>query len=350
MKFVALDFETASERPDSACQIGLAVYEDGELVHEVVQLIRPPSMYFSPRCVAVHGITPSDVRDAPAWDSVWEDIQSYLEAYPIIAHNAAFDLNVLCASMSTYGLQCPYMEYSCSRLIARRAWPGRTSYALKSIADVLGLKFQHHDALEDAKVCGTIVLAAASDAEASTLEDMESTLAIDRGRVQFGVRISPKSKSKRVRATAERGSSTASLAAENAEAYNSDRAKLKQPDIVASNVARAILKCCDGVKPLSGKQIVLSGRLLGLDRLSAVAFLEQLGGSVQSKINLSTHYVVVGTSESATNRDDASELSSQQLSEVEQRGKDGQAIRILSQRQLLALIPGGSAVARSVVG
>jgi hypothetical protein len=101
---------------------------------------------------------------------------------------------------------------------------------------------------------------------------------------------------------------------------------------------------------LSGKQIVLSGRLLGLDRPSAVAFLEQLGGSVQSKINLSTHYVVVGTSESATNRDDESDLSSQQISEVEQRGKDGQAIRILSQRQLLALIPGGSAVARSVVG
>ncbi len=350
MKFVALDFETASERPDSACQIGLAVYDDGQLIHEIAQLIRPPSMYFSPRCVAVHGITPADVRNAPTWDSVWEDIQPYLEGTPIIAHNAAFDLNVLCASMSAYGLECPYLEYSCSRLIARRAWPGRTSYALKSIADVLGLTFQHHDALEDAKVCGTIVLAAAADAEAGTLEEMEVKLAIDRGRVQFGVRISPKGKSKRSRATANSDASNATIAAESTEAYRSERANLQQPEIVASHVARAILKCCDGAKPFSGKQIVLSGRLLGLDRPSAVAFLEQLGGTVQSKINLSTHFVVVGTSNAISTDHEESELSTQQISEVEKRGQDGQAIRILSQRQLLALIPGGSAAARSVVG
>ncbi len=312
---------------------------------EAVELIRPPSLYFSPRCVAVHGIHPADVQDALTFDAIWEKHQHIFEAYPIIAHNAAFDLNVLCASISTYGLACPYLEYSCSRLIARRAWPGRPSYALKATADVLGLQFKHHDALEDAKVCGQIVLAAAQESGTQTLDAMESALAIDRGRVQFGVRIAPKSKSRKS-PRSQRGQIENASAAQEA---SSGSEKLDAARI-AAYVARSILQACGNVKPLSNKHVVLSGRLLGLDRNSAVAFLEQLGGSVQSKINLQTQYVIVGTGDENQPCEDgmSSSLSDQQMVEVDKRSADGQAIRVLSQRQLLALIPGGSAAARAL--
>jgi DNA polymerase-3 subunit epsilon len=348
VRFVAIDFETASQRPDSACQIGIVVVDNGEVVREISELIRPPSLYFSPRCVAVHGIHPDDVRDSPTWDVIWEKHQAVFEDTVVVAHNAAFDLNVLRAAMSAYGLDCPYIEYSCSRLIARRAWPGRTSYALKSAAEYLGLSFRHHDALEDAMVCARIVLAAANTIEANTFEMLESGLALARGRVQFGVRIAPKAKSRR------RGSRPSDDRPMLPIGASIQDAPLNlEPTALASGIARAIVQQCGDAKPLHGRHVVLSGRLLGLDHASALAFLEQLGGCVQSKINMSTQFVIVGTSQDSSHEPQGGQinpLSSEQVRDIEQRRNDGQTIRVLSQRQLLALIPGGSTLARSSIG
>ena len=356
VRFVALDFETASHRPDSACQLGLAVYEEGRLVQQIAQLIRPPRLYFSPRCIAVHGISPQDVKDAPTWDAVWEEHQELFENYPIIAHNAAFDLNVLLASLKAFGLECPYMEYSCSRMIAQRTWPGRTSYALKSAADALALQFRHHDALEDAKVCGEIVLAAAAAMQVSSLEALENSVAVLRGRVQFGIRISPRGRNR------GRGSTTAASLQQSWGSPDSSgppsvgesQAVAREGGVLASSVAERLVRQCEGTRPLDGKHLVLSGRLLGLDHPTAVGFLERLGGVVQRDINLQTTYVIVGTPmqgvESECGSDDRDPLSQRQRDEIDRRRQEGQSIRILTQRQLLALLPGGAAAVRAGLG
>ncbi len=349
MRFVAIDFETASQRPDSACQIGLVIVENGQIIQEMVRLIRPPSMYFSPRCIAVHGIHPSQVKDAPTWDLVWDEIQPVLENYPIIAHNAGFDLNVLCAAMSAYGLTCPYLEYSCTRLIARRTWPAWTSFALKSIANNLRYEFQHHDALEDSRACANIVFAAAQIAEVESFPQLEQKLSILRGRVQFGVKIAPKTRSiKRSKATADdpaaRSATRMDLASSNKDSTD-----------IASTVADAVVRACGDAKPLAGKSVVLAGRLLGLDRQTAVGFLEYLGAQVQTDINMQTSYVIVGTQNSASTQASSGHLlpavlSERQALEIESRSAEGQPVRTITQRQLLALIPGGAAVARAGIG
>ena len=48
MTVVALDFETANERRDSACAIGLAWIEGGRVVRRASRLIRPPELRFAP--------------------------------------------------------------------------------------------------------------------------------------------------------------------------------------------------------------------------------------------------------------------------------------------------------------
>ncbi len=350
MRFVAMDFETASHRPDSACQIGLVVVDDGKIIAEHVQLIRPASMYFSPGCVAIHGIHPHQVQDAPTWDSVWEQFQGLLEEFPIIAHNASFDLNVLCGCMKAYGLTIPYLEYNCTRLLARRAWPGMISYALKSLASSMEIEFKHHDALEDSRVCAAIVLATATTAKASTLEELERNLGVERGRVQFGARFSPKGKKasrSKLGQSAETNDSSPSVSVASA-ARSSGSATL--------SMARAIAAHCGHSQPLAGRHVVLSGRLLGMDRAAANGFLQQLGGVVQSDINLQTDFVICGTNEEPTNESHtevtsaAAILTDRQKSEIEIRRESGQNIRMLSQRQLLALIPGAAAIARTGIG
>jgi hypothetical protein len=89
--------------------------------------------------------------------------------------------------------------------------------------------------------------------------------------------------------------------------------------------------------------VVLMHTLLGLDRDDSVSFLTKLGSVVQSKMNLQTHYLIMGTSSST---EDETPESSLPVEQVKQRNKEGQPIKILTQRQLLACIPSGLAIAR----
>ena len=71
MDFVALDFETANNNASSACQLGVVVVRDSEIVEVYCWLIRPQRLYFAPRNIAVHGIRPRQVADAPSMASRW---------------------------------------------------------------------------------------------------------------------------------------------------------------------------------------------------------------------------------------------------------------------------------------
>ena len=62
--FLAIDFETATSRRDSACAIGLAVGCAGRVVLSRTYLIRPPTTRFT--FSDLHGLTWKDVRDAPS--------------------------------------------------------------------------------------------------------------------------------------------------------------------------------------------------------------------------------------------------------------------------------------------
>ena len=160
MDFVALDFETASANANSACQLAVVCVSDSQIVDERCWLIRPPRLYFSPRNIAVHGIRPHQVRDAPTMEQLWDEIQPILADQVLIAHNARFDIGVLTSSLAAFDIACPSLEFTCTRLLARSAWPGRSRYGLKPLGDWLQIRFKHHDALEDARCCAKIALAA----------------------------------------------------------------------------------------------------------------------------------------------------------------------------------------------
>jgi DNA polymerase-3 subunit epsilon len=193
MRFAAIDFETASHEPNSACQVGVVVVEKGKIEFEKSWLIRPSRLYFSERCIAVHGIRPRDVLGAPTWPVVWKELLPILENRIVIAHNAPFDMNVLLHSILGCDEIAPKIEFQCTRLIARRTWPGRTGYGLHPTALSLGIQFQHHDALEDARACAQIATASCEHVGADSIESLESILSIARGCIEHDSKVSPKS-------------------------------------------------------------------------------------------------------------------------------------------------------------
>ncbi len=67
-----LDFETATERRDSACQLGLARVESGRIIEKKSWLIKPPENRFT--FTYLHGIDAVMVAQAPTFAEVWPQV------------------------------------------------------------------------------------------------------------------------------------------------------------------------------------------------------------------------------------------------------------------------------------
>ena len=161
-EFIAIDFETAMYSPDSALSVGLVRHRGGWAVDSFYSLIRPPQLYVRPDFTAIHGLTADDVRDAPDFGEVWsEGMRAFIGDTPLVAHNAAFDMKVLTATLGHYGIAPPRVGYFCSLALARRVWPDLRSHALGALGNIFGIEYDAHNALADAEVCGRIVLLAA---------------------------------------------------------------------------------------------------------------------------------------------------------------------------------------------
>lgn len=158
MKFVAIDFETANRYPNSACSVGLVKVENGQIIDEYYTLIQPPRMQFDPMNIKIHGIRPQDVRCADKFDSLWKsEIRSFLKGYPLVAHNASFDMGVLRALISTYDLETDSMRYACTVTGSRKTY-GLENHRLSTVSDFLGIALNHHQALDDARACAKIMI------------------------------------------------------------------------------------------------------------------------------------------------------------------------------------------------
>lgn len=331
-----LDFETANHQPNSACQLGIAIVEPWKIIREKRWMIRPQRLYFSPRCVAVHGITAKDVLNAPTWDEIWPEVCQWIDGSVMVAHNAGFDANVLMSTCLAHDIAIPPIDVLCTRLISKRSWPALRSHSLASMAEYLSIVFAHHDALEDARVSARLLIEAASKSGAEDLEQLEDQLGLVRGRVWSDRVRHPRTvRRSRIEAVAE------GTARYEPKRFTKDGVPLEgNRQHKPRRIADEILKQSTGKSPIEGKYLVLIGTLLGLDREDSAAFLSQLGATVQSEINLQTQYVIQGTL-SETELDTLSGITSRRQRDIADRNHSGQALVILSQRQLLAMLPAG---------
>jgi len=155
--FLAIDFETANFRSDSACSIGLVRVENGHFIEKQVHLIRPPSRFF--QFSHIHGLTWNDVQHSHHFGELWPQIKHlFLNIEFVAAHNAGFDKRVLQGCCNKYGIQCPEMNFVCTMQLARNRWsiyPTR----LSDVCRHLDIPLNHHEALSDAEACARIVLA-----------------------------------------------------------------------------------------------------------------------------------------------------------------------------------------------
>lgn len=158
--FVALDVETANPDLCSVCQVGLVVFEDGDIRDAWSSLVNPED-YFHPWNVAIHGIDEDAVRDAPLFSEISDHVQNVLDG-AITATHTPFDKVALTRACQRYEIdqfRCTWLD---TARVCRRAWTqfARSGYGLANMASWCGIEFEHHDALEDARAAGLILLQA----------------------------------------------------------------------------------------------------------------------------------------------------------------------------------------------
>ena len=189
MPVVALDFETANEGRASACAAGLA-WIDGRRLERVEEwLIRPSEMRFSGMNIAIHGIHPEHVAGKPEFPDFWGQTLAGHEDLFILAHNASFDMSVLRASLTLYGLPWPCLSYLCTVTVARTLWPDMDNHKLPTVSEHLGIDLEHHRAGSDAEACALIALAAMEEVGAKSVGQLAAKLGITAGEIRpYGYR------------------------------------------------------------------------------------------------------------------------------------------------------------------
>ncbi len=330
MDFTALDFETANHRRDSACQIGIAVVREGKIVDRHCRLIRPEPLSFNLRNIEVHGIRPHHVQKEPSFGELWSTLQPYLTTDCLIAHNASFDMGVLLSCLQSHGCQVPRMEFNCTRLISRATWPGRSGYGLKPLSSWLGVRFQHHDALEDAVACAKILLAASIAKDASSLPELEHKLRLQRGYMDAeayqaaGRSVRPK---RRQTERFERIDDMHPLDAiqEDSAVYRKTSVDLQRLSIRAGFI-----------RSLRNLSVACTGQFASMSREELERLIVRSGGVVAATVNQQVSLVVVGNPDPRTIENGRAMSIKETAARALQAS--GHPIRLINETEFLQLI------------
>lgn len=163
MRFVAVDVETANPDMQSICSIGAATFDNGSLIDEWYSLVDPEDV-FDPVNVSIHGIREEDVSGAPLFEELSPKLVTLLDGQIVVTHTH-FDRTAIALASRAFEVQAPSCRWLDSSRVARRAWAdcAKRGYGLSALAKRIGYEFQHHNALEDAKAAGSILVAAINE-------------------------------------------------------------------------------------------------------------------------------------------------------------------------------------------
>lgn len=151
--YVVLDTETTglSRQNDKIVEIALIRYDDGRETERFHTLINP-GIHIPTSATRINHITDKDVAEAPTIEAVIPNILQLIGDRVVIGHNIAFDLGFLGYAISPKGppIQIDYIN---TVTLARRAFPGRSSYKLVDLVSDLGIAdSQDHRALGDVEL------------------------------------------------------------------------------------------------------------------------------------------------------------------------------------------------------
>lgn len=161
--FITFDVETTGLSPttDRIVEIGAVLFVDGKPVDSFSTLVNS-QIRISESASAVNHITNNMLASAPLEKEVYPSLAAFLGkalegTIILFAHNAKFDFDFLCNTLSRLGYDAN-IRYVDSLGLSRRYVKGLENYKQNTVAEFFGLTNRNaHRASSDAEVCGGIL-------------------------------------------------------------------------------------------------------------------------------------------------------------------------------------------------
>ena len=301
MDFIAIDFETANEKRNSPCSIGLVVIKEGKIVEKIHYLIKPKEMRFMPINIGIHGIRPAMVEDEPEFDVIWNEIKHHFNDSLIVAHNAAFDISVLRNTLELYNIDIPNLNYICTMKLSRNFYKQLDNAKLNTVNKFLGYEFNHHDALADAIACGNILLNISKELGVKEVSEICRLTGVTLGSLYKEGYIPSSTKGRVLRTSG----------------------KIFSREIRSENY---------NFEAFKNEVVVFTGGLSTMRREEASRLVRRLGGSVGSSVTRKTTILITNTKDIWDLKRD--EMSTKLRKAIDLKNK-GQLIRILNEEEFL---------------
>lgn len=302
LSYVAIDFETANARRTSACSVGLTKVMNGQIVDSFYSLINPEESfdYFN---TEINGIHEEDVTDAPTMADLYPELVPFIDGLPLVAHNASFDMSVLRYTLDKYELPYPEVGYFCSWILAKRLLR-LPSYRLDKIASYYKIRFQHHQASDDARVCAEIVRNMLNEAHIEDIDQMQKKIKYRLGRLHKN-----------------------SYSPFSSNTYRNTQS-FKPSQITASRTS------FDEHHPLYHQVVVFTGVLTAMSREDACRKVVNCGGINGNNVTKQTTILVVGDPDSRT----PNNKKSSKEQKAEKLAGQGQPIKIVTENEFIRTV------------
>lgn len=137
--------------------IGITKITNGAITDSFFSYVDPETSFDSFN-TALTGISMETVKNAPTFPQLWQQIEPMMNSGILAAHNAVFDLRVLKACLSDYGIIWKNsVKYLCTVQAGRKLLPGM-KHNLNILCDHYGIALNHHQADSDSHACAEILL------------------------------------------------------------------------------------------------------------------------------------------------------------------------------------------------
>lgn len=155
--FVSIDTETTGLHAgrDRIIEVAAILWKDFQPI-SIFQTYCNPNKPIPPEASKINGITDAMVQNAPPFSSIIPDLKEFIGDYPLVVHNAEFDLKFLYASGADVFGECNVYD---TLEISRNVFPGLESYRLTSVCEEVKILFPDaHSAASDALAAGLLFL------------------------------------------------------------------------------------------------------------------------------------------------------------------------------------------------
>ncbi len=148
---IVLDTETTGldYTKEKMVEFAAVRLENGKIKDEFQTLINP-QQHIRKSSIAIHGITPDMVEDAPTEEEAMPKIMEFIQDYPIVAHNAIFDYTFINeASKRVFGHEISNPRID-SQQMFKEIYPDLDSHGLEALTTKFNVPLtNHHRAMAD---------------------------------------------------------------------------------------------------------------------------------------------------------------------------------------------------------